>query len=270
MDTSARVAAAIRNYGFGVPSEIRMAVAGDRATPDPLGYALGWIAACAVVGARYHDAAIDALPVYHPERGWDRFLLTRRVSCDHCADEPADAFGTLLIDADTGLTFVGPNGAAPLPLGALYCDDTERAERLLLEHLPSPTLPPGEHAACPHARSHAYPALVAAITDVIVTKPGVIAARELFIDDQAIDGVYHPLYLHTGVRTVGYTYDWLAVSFGERTVFLRIQREQVIHEVAPGVWRSETTTFSPDDPEAIRQALRAWLQPDAEQEAPSR
>src|SRR5438105_2797537 len=63
-------------------------------------YALGWIVANAIVTARYRDSAIDALPVYHPENGWDRFLLTRRVSCQYFADEPADAFGLIMLDGE--------------------------------------------------------------------------------------------------------------------------------------------------------------------------
>ena len=48
--------------------------------PDRQVYTWGWATASAIVRARYADSAIDALPVIHPDHGWDRFLLTRRVT----------------------------------------------------------------------------------------------------------------------------------------------------------------------------------------------
>src|SRR3712207_8441597 len=96
MDLGERVATALRNYG----SAAAPADDADLPIPNRLGYALGWIVASAIVGTRYFDSALDALLVCHPEHGWDRFLLTRRVSCALLADEPADSFGLLLLDGD--------------------------------------------------------------------------------------------------------------------------------------------------------------------------
>ncbi len=44
-----------------------------RATPNPLGYAYAWILAAEIVDARFLISAVDVLPVFHPENGWDDF-----------------------------------------------------------------------------------------------------------------------------------------------------------------------------------------------------
>ena len=92
---------AIRNYGEleqvpladDIPEDVAYL-----ATPSRLGFALGWVVANAVVTARYATSGIDALPVYHPEHGWDRFLLTRRTTGKTFANEIANRFGMLMID----------------------------------------------------------------------------------------------------------------------------------------------------------------------------
>lgn len=259
-DVAERVAAALRNYGALVPQAIPADSdddLADIATPHRLGYALGWIAASVIVRAYYREAGIDALPVYHPEHGWDRFLLTRRVSCDLLADEPADSFGLILLSGADAPILAQPDGTTRLALGPLYRTDPARAP--LLEQIAPPPLPAGDHARCPHARGARYPALFEAVTALIVAHPGVVAAREVFVDDRRIDGAFHPLFLHTGGRVTGYTYHWLAVTFRGRTVFVRENGEQVVHEAEPGVWRSEPTYFTQDDPPAMEQTLCTWL-----------
>jgi hypothetical protein len=266
-DMAERVAAALRNYGALKPQAIPVESdddLADIATPHRLGYALGWIAASVIVRAYYREAGIDALPVYHPENGWDRFLLTRRVSCDLLADEPADSFGLLLLsDADAPI-LAQPDGTRRLALGPLY--RTDPAHTTLLEQIAPPPLPAGDHTRCPHERGALYPALFEAVTALIVAHPGVIAAREVFVDDHQVDGAYHPLFLHTGGRVTGFTYRWLAVTYQGRTAFVWCHGQQVVHESEPGIWRSEPTYFTQDDPPAMEQALRTWLHLDGTSE----
>src|SRR5687768_6398032 len=103
MNNAELVESALKNYEGLEP--IKPELEGDVETealvvPNPLGYALGWVVADAIVSNRYLDSAIDALPISHPEQGWDRFLLTRRVSCQVCAGESADAFGTIMLTGE--------------------------------------------------------------------------------------------------------------------------------------------------------------------------
>lgn len=262
MDVGMQVAAAIRSYDGLAPRRIGVDAAGDladAATPDRLAYALGWIAANAIVGAYYWDTALDALPVYHPEQGWDRFLLTRRVSCAYCADEPADSCGIVMLAGDGAPLLTGANGTVRLAVGALLRTDPTGGRAALLEQIMPPALAPGDHASCPHERAALYPLLYAAITELIVAHPGVVAAREVYIDDQQVAGAYHPLYLHGAGRATGPSYDWFAIAWMGRTIFLRIHGERVIYESEAGVWRSEATHFAPGDRATMTRALRTWL-----------
>src|SRR5688572_23242055 len=97
------------------------------ATPDRLSFALGWVLANAIVSARYADSALDALPIYHPENGWDRFLLTRRVSGDAYAAEKADSHGMIMLTGEDAPRLTRPSGATKVSLGAKLREDPEAA-----------------------------------------------------------------------------------------------------------------------------------------------
>ena len=184
----------------------------DSARAERLTYALGWIVANAIVSARYRDSAIDALPVCHPQSGWDRFLLTRRVSCQWCADEPADAFGLIMLDGDDAPRLTHPNGETRLSLGQLLRTDPHEAVERVLELFPPIGLVAGDHTPCWHERAAIYPTLYAAVTDLILEYPTLTAAREVLIDDQQIDGAFHPLYAHIAARSAQLAYDWFELE----------------------------------------------------------
>src|SRR3954471_15421234 len=118
---------------MGIVQQVQAAIQssatrGTNQTPsERLTYALGWIVANLIVAARYQDSAIDALPVYHPEHGWDRFLLTRRVSCLQCTDEPADHFGMIMLDGEDPPRLTHPNGETRIALGSLLRADPDAA-----------------------------------------------------------------------------------------------------------------------------------------------
>lgn len=225
----------------------------ELATPDRLAYAVGWVLAAAIVTSRYRSSAIDVLPVYHPEHGWDRFLVTRRVSCRHCATEPADSHGTLWLGEDDAPVFTVGQGVR-LALGALCREDPAEAMRRLLFVTPAPRLRQGDHATCPHVRAERYPMLYRVTAELIADYPGLIVARELYVDDQPIDGAYHPLYTASGARLTGWTYDYLQFLAGERIVFLTIDGRLATFEVEPGIWRTE------EAPAHDQLALRHYLE----------
>ncbi len=225
----------------------------ELATPNRLAYALTWIVAAAIVGSRYSSSGIDVLPVYHPEHGWDRFLVTRRVSCRLYATEPADSLGTLWIGEEDAPVFtVGQS--VRLTLGKLLQHDPAEAIRRLLFAVPAPRLRHGDHATCPHQRAGKYPMIYRVTAELIADHPGLVAAREIFVDDQPIDGAYHPLYTATGARLTGWTYDYFQYLAGDRILFLGIDGRLATYEVEPGIWRTEE---APSDDEA---SLRRYLE----------
>ncbi|MCX7622497.1 MAG: hypothetical protein RMK01_05180 [Thermomicrobium sp.] len=225
----------------------------ELATPNRLAYAIGWILAAAIVGSRYRSSGIDVLPVYHPEHGWDRFLITRRVSCRLYATEPADSLGTLWIGEDDAPVFtVGQS--VRLPLGKLVQHDPAEAIRRLLFAVPAPRLRQGDHATCPHVRAEKYPMVYRVTAELIADYPGLVAAREIFVDEQPIDGAYHPLYTASGAKLSGWTYDYVQYLAGERIVFLGIDGRLATFEVEPGIWRTE------EAPSGDEASLRRYLE----------
>jgi len=228
----------------------------ELATPNRLAYALSWILAAAIVGSRYRTSGIDVLPVYHPEHGWDRFLVTRRVSCRLYATEPADSLGTLWIGEEDAPVFtVGQS--VRLTLGKLTQHDPAEAIRRLLFAVPAPRLRQGDHATCPHLRAEKYPMIYRITAELIADHPGLIAAREIYVDDQPIDGAYHPLYTASGARLTGWTYDYIQYLAGDRIVFLGIDGRLATFEVEPGIWRTEEAPS--DDEASLRQYLEQRL-----------
>ena len=255
MDLGERVATALRNHG---PGE---APAADQelVIPNRLGYALGWVVASAIVGARYRDSALDALPVCHPERGWDRFLLTRRVSCDLLAGEPADSFGLLLLDGEDAPRLANPDGSTRLALGPLLRDDPERAIARALELLPPVGLVEGNHDRCDHVRAEQYPTLYAAIAELILEHPGLLVAREIYVPAEAIDGGYHPILLHTARSHSQTVYGWFGIEGPHYAAFCRIGGEYAIYETDAGNWSGVRKQLAEEDQEGMKRRIRAWL-----------
>src|SRR5688572_27663419 len=142
-----QVELAIRNYGELPPARLEDGVPEAEqylATPDRLAFALGWVVANAIVGARYADSLLDALPVYHPEHGWDRFLLTRRVSAQQFANEKADKFGLIMLSGEGAPRVTRPSGADKLVVGPLLREDPEAAIAEVLALFPPTGLPNGD------------------------------------------------------------------------------------------------------------------------------
>lgn len=224
-----------------------------------LRYAFGWILASAIVSAHYRPSAVDALPVYHPEYGWDRFLLTRRVSCQWCGGEPADSFGLLLLGDDDGPRLVASDGTRDLPLGPLLRNDPARALASAEAFVSVAELPPGDHTECWHERAPRYPALYHSLTDLIVLHPDLIVAREIPVVERQDDGSFHPLFLHMAARTSDVVYNWFAVENAAHRAFVRIDGEQSVYARRAGGWSTVRTQLAGEDEDGMKRRIRAWL-----------
>lgn len=227
--------------------------------PEWDAYALGWVVGNTIVAARYAHAAIDALPVYHPEHAWDRFLLTRRVSCALCGDEPADAFGLIMLTGDDAPLLARPDGTVVQALGALLRQDPEAALAAVQAFVPTLDLVPGDHTACWHTRAPLYPTLYSVITDLMVRYPMLTVAREVFVDDELQDGMYHPLFLHTATKTAAMRYDWFALQTPDAIAYVHISGEQTIYLRDDGNWSTVRKQLSAEEPDGMARRILAWL-----------
>jgi hypothetical protein len=261
MDLDERVAAAVRNYEGLDPERILVdEQLGDAALASAyrLPYALGWIVGAEIVRARYRDSAIDAVPIFHPENGWDRFLLNRRVACRHFLLSPADEFGQLMLTGEDAPRLV--QSGVDLPLGTLMRENPRQAIAEVLRHLPAVGLVEGDHALCWHERATRYPEIYDAVTELALQHPGLIPAREIYVDDEQINGTFHPLYLNGVVVIPQMTYDWFTIESGPWNVFFRVNGDQTLYDTGEGSWSTVLSQLNEDpDREAIARRIRRWL-----------
>jgi hypothetical protein len=234
------------------------------ATPDRLAWALGWIGANAIVQARYAGSGIDALPIFHPENGWDRFLLTRRMTAQTFRNESANRFGMLMLSGEDPPRLTKVNEETRVAFGSRLRDDPVATIDDLCSRIPHRPVPDGDLGYRWRDRQRMYPILYQVVTELIVDFPGLIAAREIFVDDQPVDGAYHPLYLHAVALKPGLVYDWFMVQFGERAAFFRIHGGQSIYETNRRGWATVKKQLADETPEAIRSRILAWLRIEGE------
>lgn len=228
-------------------------------------YAWGWAVASAIVNARFSDSALDALPVINPEHGWDRFLLTRRVSSDVFAGDSANRFGMIVLDGDDAPVITRPSGTPRLALGSLMATDPEQAKAQAVALFPSYGLPVDDLKGRWKDRRKIYPKIYQAIAELIGENDDMLAAREVAIDTTPIDGVYHPLYLHGVAQFPTISYDWFLVQWRDRAAFIRTHGYQAIYETDRGGWSTVKKQVGMDPSvEAIKQRIRGWLRIDAE------
>ena len=261
MNLEQLVETAVRNYGELPPT----APQGDEVdtallVPNPLGYALGWIIANAVVQDRYQRAALDAIPVCHPENGWDRILLTRRVTCLYSREEPADWFGTIMLTGEDAPRYIAPGGQE-LALGTLLQENPAEAVKQVLEACTLSDLaqPEANHGSCWHERATQYPELYDVVTEIIAEHPGVTALRELYVDEEQIDGVFHPIYLMTGAVTKGLNYDWFAIENESYTAFFRVSGEQSVYLTDSNTWATVGKQLTEEDRAGKKRRILSWL-----------
>jgi hypothetical protein len=229
LSLSNQVALAVENFSNG----LRISAS----VPCPLAYALGWITANSIVANRYRRCAIDVVPVEHPDHGWDRFLITRRTACNLRSHERADSLGSILLRGDDAPILLAPGGTVLLSLGKLFSEDPDEALRRVLNLLPTLALAPGNHEMCWHERAgDTYPMLYDVITHLLIENPGLVSAREIFVDDQQIDGAFHPLYIHTGGKTTGFTYDWFGIERDDYLAYVRLHGHQAVYRTDRATW----------------------------------
>jgi hypothetical protein len=229
------------------------------ATPDRLAYALGWIVASAIVNARYSSSGIDALPVFTPEHGWDRFLLTRRTTSDEFRSESANRFGMIILSGADAPVLTKPSGETKIALGQLLRDDPERAIEEAVSLVPARALPVADLGKRWKERRLQYPQLYETVAGIIADYPGTIAAREVFVDDQPVDGKYHPLYLHGVSLQPALTYDWFLLQHAERAAFFRIHGGQAVYETDRGGWSTIKRQLAAEDEAGKRARMLSWL-----------
>lgn len=249
------------------------------ATPSRLAYAFGWIVADQIVRARFVTSGIDAIPIFHPDHGWDRFLFTRRLSGRAFQHQPGDEFGLLLFAGQDAPGFATADGATSIPLRQGLLDQPEDTIQQLLTRIPAPPLGTSEaNRIRERERAPIYPALFSAVTELIVAHPGLVAAREIFIDAEQIDGQFHPLYLHAtdlkpsgrrGANVATTTHQWLQFQYGDRIAFCDRRGTRAIYRNPRGAW-SRVKRQLTEEPEArITGRLRAWLRLDGAEPAPA-
>jgi|SRR5579871_2907811 len=230
-----------------------------RLTPSRVSFTLGWIVANGVVAAYYRTRGIDALPSYDPRRGWDRFLLTRRVSCWRCSDDPVDRLGAILLDGKEAPILVCRDRGTRLPLRDMLSREPEAGMQHVLEYLSAPTLPDGDHADCWHSVAEFYPVLYGAVMELVLQSSGLVAARELFVDDQEVDGTHHPLYLQGFVTSPKLVYDWFAVETSEHVAYIRINGQCALYQTETGGWSTVKKQLVDEDSGGVIRRIRGWL-----------
>lgn len=267
MDVSARVRAALANYGELPPILIADETLDEElplATPNRLAFALGWVVGAEIVKRRYADSLLDVLPIYHPEQGWDRFLLGRRVASTLFKEETANAFGMILLDEADAPAITRPSGAVRLSLGAALAADPQAAVQETLALFPATGLPTGDPGKRWKERQVMYPRIYDAVAELIAETPGMAAAREIYVDDQAIDGVFHPLYLHGVVTRPMMSYDWFLVQYGSFSCFINQHGVQTIYRTDRQTWSTVKKSLLGADIEEVKRRIKGWLRIDSE------
>lgn len=233
--------------------------------PDQQVYAWGWATASAIVRARFADSALDALPVIHPEHGWDRFLLTRRVTSNKFADDTANRFGMILLTGEDAPVITRPSGAPRLALGPLFREDPDKAIAEAVALFPKYGVPDEDLGGRWKIRRRQYPRIYRAIAELIQENPGMLAAREVAIDINPIDGAYHPLYLHGFTKWPTVTYEWFLVQWKDYAAFIRTHGQQAIYETNRRGWSTVRKQLASEQSvEAIKSRIRAWLRIEGE------
>ena len=210
---------------------------------------------------RFRRYGIDAVPIYHPENGWDRFLLTRRVTSPEYKSEPANKFGMIMLDGEDAPRLTTPGGKTIMTLGDKMREDPVAALKQMLKHIPREEIDQeAKHGGRWRTRRKTYPRAYRAITEIILENPGAVAAREIFVDDKPIDGAYHPLYLHGAAPEPKILYDWVMLQLGRWAVFFRTHCGQTIFETDRRTWSTVKKQLSDEeDFEGIKKRLEGFL-----------
>lgn len=279
------VALAEKNYGQLPAIPLDETISPEtfyQATPSPLGYAYSWVLAAEIVDARFLLSGVDVLPVFHPENGWDRFLITRRVTGTAFQYQPANEYGMLLLDTDAAVNYTSPGGKLRVAVAESVRDEPHAVLEQVLGRIKAPRLAKDspnrltEYEESPH-----YPRNLRAVVELIVENPGLTAAREIYIDDQEIDGQYHPLYLHSvelssmgpgdrhGINVATTTYRWFQLQLGDLFAFFDKRGTRAVYRTDRGTWSRVKKQLSEEESlEDVKTRLKGWLRIDGHEPNP--
>lgn len=247
-----------------------------RAMPSPLGYAYSWILASEIVDARFLTTAVDVLPVFHPENGWDRFLITRRASGEAFQYQLANEYGMLMLDTESHVNYTSPGGNPRVAVGAEIEDDPHAVLRQVLEYIQAPRLNnTAELQFREHEEAPTYPRNLRAVVELIVENPGLVAAREIYIDDEEIDGQYHPLFLHAaeltgmgpddryGANVATTTYRWFQLQLGELFAFFDKRGTRAVYRTDRGTWSRVKKQLNEEETiDDVKARIKGWMRLD--------
>lgn len=242
------------------------------ATPDRFAYALGWIVANQIVQTRFATAAVDVLPIFHPERGWDRFLITRRVSSHIFNHLPADELGRIMLSGERSPRYVRPSAGVRFGLRDRLLDDAAGAVAWVLAQVPEKPGNVGDLKKMrPSEKAPRYPDIYAAITELILEYPGLAVSREVYIDNEAIDGQYHPLHLHAaelstygpgdrhGANLPVLTHNWFQLQYGERFAFVDRRGNRAVYRTDRETWARPRVQIEEEPVDRIKARIAGWL-----------
>ncbi|MEZ4520105.1 MAG: hypothetical protein R3A46_00480 [Thermomicrobiales bacterium] len=280
------VSIARENYGDLPPIPLDDSITPEQfyaATPNRLAYAYGWIIALAIIEDRFLKTAVDVLPVFHPEHGWDRFLITRRVSGAAFQYQPANEFGMLMLDGEDAPRYTSPGGNLRVATGPNLETDADGTIAAILKHIKAPALGKNsDNRLREYEEAPLYPRFLRAVVELIVENPGLTAAREIYIDDEEIDGQYHPLYLHAaelssmgpddrhGANVATTTYRWFQLQQGELFAFFDKRGNRSVYRTDRGTWsRLKKQLADEESVEAVKDRLKGWLRIDGREPDPA-
>lgn len=253
------------------------------ATPNRLAYAYSWIVASAIVDARFLTTGTDVLPVFHPDNGWDRFLITRRVTGTAFQHQRANEYGMLMLDGEDAPRYTSPGGKLRVAVGALIDDDVHDAVSRILGHVNAPRLGKTDESRLrEHEEAPQYPRNLRAVAELIADYPGLTAAREIYIDDEEIDGQYHPLYLHAaeltgmgpddrhGVNIATTTYRWFQLQYGDLFAFFDKRGTRSVYRTDRGTWSRVKKQLNDEETvEDVKARIMGWLRLDGQEPDPT-
>jgi hypothetical protein len=97
------------------------------------------------------------------------------------------------------------------------------------------------------------------LTELVLDYPGIVVAREIYVDNEPIDGAYHPLYLHSVSLEPAMVYDWVLVQHGDRSCFFRAHGGYSIYETDRKGWATVKKQLRDCTAEEMRARILSWL-----------
>ncbi len=106
----------------------------------------------------------------------------------------------------------------------------------------------------------------AIISETLAEDTGTQAGDTLtiFVDNQPVEGKYHPLYLHGVAIQPALVYDWFLVQHEDRATFFRIHGHHAIYETERKGWSTVKRQLVTETPEGMKQRILAWLRLEGE------